>query len=160
MIPAELKLFSVIYEYGRYLTILLAAGWFLCALHLMLRQNRWFWLWLGLLPCVILPCHISFTWCGYHYRMELRDRYAVDRDDLTDPWARKNVNINRMPPELRAEYAKHDYHPRARDMKAQALFCIVIFPFVYFAGGLAWLVTVLVSLSRKKRKHEEELENP
>ena len=76
MIPFELKFFSYIYECGRLLTLILALAWLVYALWLLIRSNRWFRLWLLVFPCVILPLNVGFTWCGFHYRMELRDRYA------------------------------------------------------------------------------------
>ncbi len=144
MIPFELKIFNIVYEYGRCLTLILSIAWFVYALLLMIRQNKWFWLWLLLLPCVILPLDIGSTWCGWHYRMELRDRYAVDEHG----W----INIDRMPPEIRAEYAKHDYQPRFRDIKAQICGCIVMFPVVYFFGGIGWIFSSFVHYLIRKRK--------
>ena len=143
MIPFELKIFSYIYECGRILTPILALAWLVYALWLLIRSNRWFRLWLLLLPCVILPLNVGFTWCGFHYRMELRDRYAADEHGWTD--------IDRMPPEPRAEYAKHDYHPRARDIKAKIAGCIVMLPVVYFFGLPGWCVSCLIREQLEKR---------
>ena len=136
MIPFELKIFSIIFEVGRWLTLAFTLAWFVYALLLMIRRNRRFWLWLLVFPCVILPLNIGSTWCGWHYRMELRDRYATDEHGWTD--------IDRMPPAIRAEYAKHDYHPRFRDIKAQIIGCIVMLPAVYFFGLIGWCVTCLI----------------
>ena len=136
MIPFELKIFSCIYECGRILTLLLSAAWFFYALLMMIRLNRWFWLWLLIWPCIIGPMQIGFTWCGFHYRMELRDRYAKT------PQGWHSINV--MPPEIRAEYAKHDYHPRARDLKAQTAGCIVMLPFLYLCGGIGWVITAFI----------------
>jgi len=144
MIPFELKIFNYLYEYGRWLTVILVFAWLFYALLLMIRLNKWFWLWVLLLPCVILPLDVGRTWCGWHYRMELRDRYAVDEHG----W----LYIDRMPPEIRAEYAKHDYHPRFRDIKAQICGCIVMFPVVYFFGGLVWGMTCIIWMSCCERK--------
>ena len=138
MIPIELKFFSHIYECGCILTLILAAAWFFYALLLMIRLNRrfWLWLWLLILPCVILPMQTGFTWCGFHYRMELYDRYARTQEG----WH----NINVMPPEPHAEYAKHDHHPRARDVYGGIAACIWILPFLYFCGGIGWGITSLI----------------
>ena len=151
MIPFELKIFSYIYECGRILTPILALAWLVYALWLLIRSNRWFRLWLLLLPCVILPLDVGFTWCGFHYRMELRDRYARTRLGWTDDFSRGPVDINKMPPELRAEYAKHDYHPRFRDIKAQIAGCIVMLPLVYFFGFLCLGIRGLVRQLLKKK---------
>ena len=136
MIPFELIIFSYIYEFGRILTLILSAAWFFYALLLMIRLNRRFWLWLLIWPCIIGPMQIGFTWCGFHYRMELYDRFA------RTPQGWHNINV--MPPEPRAEYAKHNYHPRARDLKAQTAGCIVMLPFLYLCGGIGWVITAFI----------------
>ena len=151
MIPIELKIFSHIYEFGRILTLILSAAWFFYALLLMIRLNRRFWLWLLIWPCIIGPMQIGFTWCGFHYRMELYDRFAR----TSQGWH----NINVMPPEIRAEYAKHNYHPRARDLKAQMFGCIAMIPAVYSFGGIGWLLTFLCRKLFIKRGENELEEN-
>ena len=143
MIPLELKIFSCIYECGRWLVLILSAAWFFYALLLMIRLNRRFWLWLLIWPCIIGPMQIGITWCGFHYRMELYDRFAKT------PQGWHNINV--MPPEARAEYAKHDYHPRARDLKAQTAGCIVMLPFLYFCGGIGWGITLLIRKTGKNQ---------
>ena len=147
MIPFELKIFSCIYECGRILTLLLSAAWFFYALLMMIRLNRWFWLWLLIWPCIIGPMQIGFTWCGFHYRMELYERYAR----TPEGWH----NINVMPPEPRAEYAKHNYHPRARDLKAQTAGCIVMLPLLYLCGGIGWGMTILVRETSTPRRRND-----
>ena len=155
MIPFELKIFSYIYECGCILTLILSAAWFFYALLMMIRLNRRFWWWLAVLSLVILPLNVGFTWCGWHYRMELRDRYARDKNGWTDPYTKYPVNIRKMPPEVRAEYAKHNYHPRARDLKAQTAGCIVMLPFLYLCGGIGWGITSLVrKTSTPRRKND------
>jgi len=69
------------------------------------------------------------TWSGYHYRMELRDRFGKDEHG--------NINIRYMPPEIRTEYDDNDKHPRLRDCKAALiwglfalpLYCLILSPF-------------------------------
>ena len=151
MIPFDLKIYSLIYECGRWLTLLLSVAWFVCAFRLMLRRNRWFWLWLAVWPCAVLPLGVGITWCGFHYRMELRDRFARTDHGWTDPYSRGPVDIDKMPPEIRAEYAKHNCHPRQRDLKAQTAGCIVMLPTVYFFGALGWLLRAEIGKSRPKR---------
>ena len=151
MIPFELKIFSHIYECGRILTLILSAAWFFYALLMMIRLDRRFWWWLAVLSLVILPPGIGFTWCGFHYRMELRDRYARTGSGWADSYSRGPVDINKMPPEVRAEYEKHDSHPRARDLTAQAAACIVLLPVVYFFGMIGWFLTCAVRETFIKR---------
>ena len=143
MIPFELKIYSIVYEYGGRLTLILAFAWLVYALLLMIRLDRRFWWWLAVLSVVILPLNVGFTWCGWHYRMELRDRYAVDEHG----W----MNIYRMPPEVHAEYAKHDYRPRYRDVMGAAVWCVLLLPVVYGFGGLGWTCAALVRGKIEKR---------
>ena len=143
MIPFELKIYSIVYECGSWLTLILVFAWLVYALLLMIRLNRRFWWWLAVLSVVILPLNVGFTWCGWHYRMELRDRYAVDEHG----W----MNIYRMPPEVHAEYAKHDYRPRCRDVMGAAVWCVLLLPVVYGFGGLGWTCAVLVRGKNEKR---------
>ena len=159
VIPFELKIFSFICEVGQWVTPVLGLAWFGYALWLMIRRNRRFWLWLLVFPCVILPLNIGSTWCGWHYRMELRDRYARDKTGWTDSFAKYPVNIRKMPPAILAEYAKHDYHPRFRDIKAQIVGCIVMLPAVYFFGLLGWCVTCLIWKQLEPRGKDGPQEN-
>ena len=151
MISIGLKIFSIIYECGRWLTLILTAAWFFYALLMMIRLNRRFWLWLLIWPCLIGPMQIGFTWCGFHYRMELYDRFAK----TSQGWH----NINVMPPEVRAEYEKHDSHPRARDLTAQTAACIVLLPVVYFFGAIGWFLTCAIRETFIKRGKDEQKEN-
>ena len=159
MIPFELKIFSLIYEVGLWLTPVFALAWFVYALWLMIRLNRRFFLWLLVFPCVILPLQIGFTWCGWHYRMELRDQYARDQTGWTDSFTEYMVNIRKMPPAILAEYAKHNYHPRFRDIKAQIVGCIVMLPLVYFLGLPGWCVSCLIREQLEKRGKDGPEEN-
>ena len=142
MIPFELKIYRIVYECGSWLTLILAFAWLVYALLLMIRLNRRFWWWLAVLSVVILPLNVGFTWCGWHYRMELYDRFARTPQGWHD--------IDVMPPEPRAEYAKHDYHPRARDVLAGPVRCVILLPVVYGLGGLGWFLASLIQGSREK----------
>ena len=109
-IPASLKIFSIIYECRLWLIIPLAVVWSVfLSMQLYHRKRKAFFITLAALPLVILPIAVATTWSGWHYRMELRDRFAP------------NTNINQMPPAVHAEYARHDFHPRFRDVKAMIL---------------------------------------
>ena len=151
MISIGLKIFSIIYECGRWLTLILTAAWFFYALLMMIRLNRRFWVGLLIWPCIIGPMQIGFTWCGFHYRMELYDQFARTPQGWHD--------IDVMPPEIHAEYAKHNYHPRARDLKAQMFGCIAMIPAVYFFGVIGWLLTFLCRKLFMKRGEDELEEN-
>ena len=48
------------------------------------------------------------------------------------------IDIDRMPPAIRAEYAKHDYHPRLSDVKRMILWNILIFPVTCLIVLTAW----------------------
>ena len=83
--------------------------------------------------------------------MGLYDRFAK----TSQGWH----NINVMPPEVRAEYEKHDSHPRARDLTAQTAACIVLLPVVYFFGAIGWFLTCAIRETFIKRGKDEQKEN-
>ena len=64
--------------------------------------------------------------------MELRDRWG--RDSLG------NVNINLMPPNIRREYAKHDYHPRERNLKGAIIQIPALAILMFLISGGVWIV--------------------
>lgn len=148
-IPTSLKIFSFIYESSHFVLIPLYALWLIGGIYLLFKLKKVFFLWLLIYPLVLSPLHIAFVYSGWHYRMELYDRYAKAPNGGHD--------IDCMPPPIRAEYAKHDYHPRFRDMKAMVFGTIVITPFLYIMGGLAFLVLAL--LRRLTRRPDVEKEN-
>lgn len=79
--------------------------------------------------------------------MKLYDRFARTPEGGHD--------IDCMPPEVHAEYAKHNYHPRARDIKAQVAGCTAMVPFLYLCGGIGWTITAWIRGSTEKHKKEE-----
>ena len=127
-IPASLKIFNIIYECRLWLLVPLAIAWFVYAAILLRRRKHFFFVWLLALPLVILPITVATTWSGWHYRMELRDRFAP------------NTNINQMPPAVRAEYARHDFQPRFRDVKAMILWNLLLIPLTVLGGGAVWRI--------------------
>jgi hypothetical protein len=143
-IPASLKIFSFIYESRHFVLIPLYAIWIIGGIYLLFKLKKVFFLWLLIFPLVLAPLHIAFVYSGWHYRMELRDRFA--RTPAGD------ININRMPSVIRHEYAKHDHHPRFRDIKAQVAAALLLFPLLYLAGGGFF---VLFTFLRNSRTQEE-----
>ena len=128
-IPASLKIFSIIYECRLWLIIPLAVVWSVfLSMQLYHRKRKAFFITLAALPLAILPIAVATTWSGWHYRMELRDRFAP------------NTNINQMPPSIHAEYARHDFHPRLRDVKAMILWNLLLMPLTALGGGAVWLM--------------------
>ena len=83
--------------------------------------------------------------------MELRERFVRDKTGWTDSFTKYRVNIRKMPPEVHAEYAKHDYRPRCRDVMGGAVWCVLLLPVVYGFGGLGWVCTVAVRGKIEKR---------
>ncbi len=114
-IPQELLILRAIYEWRLWVVLPLALAWLVYAACLLLNHRKWFFVWLLIMPFFIGPLDIAATYCGWHYRMELRQRFATISP--TD----KTYSINRMPPDILQEYARHDYHPRLRDVKAKVL---------------------------------------
>lgn len=148
-IPTDLKIFSFIYEYRLWVLVPLYTVWIMIGFHFLIRLKKVFFLWLLIFPLLLSPLNIAFVYSGWHYRMELRDRFARDKTGWSDPYTGYPINLNVMPPEILAEYAKHDYHPRFRDMKAMFFGTIVLTPFLFALGGLSFLIIILIrKLSR------------
>ena len=139
-LPEDLKIFSMIYEYRGYVLLPLLAAWLCAGGWLLLRGRKSFFLALLFFPLCIQPLNLAAVYCGWQYRMELRDRYARSPVGWRDEFSRGAVNITLMPPEIRAEYAKHNYHPRFRDLKAMTAGIVVFTPLLYLAGGGLFLL--------------------
>ena len=150
-IPDDLKIFSFIYEYRLWGLLPLVILWTVGGFYLLFRLKKLFFLWLLIFPLVLSPLQIACVYSGWHYRMELRNRFAQTNRGWTDSYTTRPININLMPDEIHAEYAKHNYRPRFRDMKALAVGTIVITPILYALGGLAFIVISLIK-GRKSRK--------
>ena len=138
MIPDDLKIFSFIYEYRFWVMCPLTIIWIIGGIYLLIRLKKIFFLWLLIFPLFLAPLYISTVWCGWHYRMELYDQFAETPQGWHD--------IDNMPKEIREEYAKHDYHPRFRDIQGMALSTIVFTPLLYILGLLAFSITKCYSL--------------
>ena len=147
-VPADLKIFSFIYEYRLWVLLPLLVLWTAGGFYLLLKLKKLFFLWLLIFPLVLQPLNLAATWCGWHYRMELYDRFAK----TTHGWH----DIDCMPPTIRAEYAKHNYRPRFRDMKAMAVGTIVITPILYALGGLTFVTIILIKDWLNRRKEVEK----
>ena len=129
-IPFDIKIFSLIYESGKYLLPLLFVlwlTWLICVT--ILRKKKQF---LCTSAAFLLFCMLgaAFTWCGWHYRMELRERYAVVPVGTSGYNRQKSkvYNINLMPADIRREYAKDGYRPRLRGVIAQVIWVILLTP--------------------------------
>lgn len=139
-IPFELSIFSWIYEIGRWIVLaLLLAGLLFCFFLPLWRKP------ILLIFCVIFPLlfgavNFGVTWCGFHYRMELRDRWGTNRG---------SVNIDRMPPNIRREYAKHDYHPRERNLKGAIIQIPVLAVLMLLFSGVTWCVILVMDAITK-----------
>ena len=132
-VPDDLKIFSWIYEYRGLVFLPLLIWWGIVLWRLLIRRRKVFFLWLLVLP-VIQGLNVAAVYSGWHYRMELRDRFAQVPGNRTGA-----ININLMPPEIHAEYAKHNFHPRFRDVKAGIVGAAVLTVLLYPLGGLAFL---------------------
>jgi hypothetical protein len=134
-IPASLKIFNIIYECRLWLIIPLAVVWSVfLSMQLYHRKRKAFFITLAALPLAILPLAVTTTWSGWHYRMELRDRFAQI------PNQNGAIDINLMPPSIHAEYARHDFHPRLRDVKAIILWNLLLMPLTALGGGAVWFM--------------------
>ncbi len=144
-IPDDLKIFSLIYECRFWFLIPLYMAWMLGGFYFLFRSKKVFFLWLLIFPLLLSPVQIAFVYSGWHYRMELYDRFAKTPHGWHD--------IDHMPPTIRAEYAKHDYHPRFRDMKAIAVGTVVFTPLLYALGVLAFALVVPIKNGLSRRKN-------
>ena len=126
-------IFSAIYEWRLLYLIPLTIACIAYAFWLLLQRRKSFFVWLLVFPLFIGPLDIAATYCGWHYRMILRQRFAAL------PSSNNAYSIARMPANIRDEYSRHDYHPRFRDIKAMILGDILSLPFLYAIGGLFWL---------------------
>lgn len=143
-IPFELSIFSWIYEIGRWIVLTLLLAGLLCCFILPLWRKPVLLLFCVIFPLVFGAINFGVTWCGFHYRMELRDRYARDKSGWTDSFTKYPVNINLMPPEIRREYAKHDYHPRERNLKGTIVQIPVLIVLMLLFSGVTWCVILLM----------------
>ena len=144
IVPDDLKIFSLIYEYHHFVLFPLVLLWIVGCFYFLLRLKKVFFLWLLIFPLVLSPLQIAFVYSGWHYRMELYDRFAKTPQGWYD--------IDHMPPVIRAEYARHNYHPRFRDIKALAAGTVVVTPVLYALGVSLFVVITLIKnlLDRKK----------
>ena len=156
-IPGDLKFFSFIYEYRYFVLLPLMVLWIAGGCYLLFHLKKVFFLWLLIFPLVISPLQIVFVYSGWHYRMELRKRFAQRPQANADKFPVHSTNINWMPPAIHAEYAKHNYHPRYRDMSALAVGTIVITPLLYILGGGAY---ISVWLHRKRFERRRNAVGP
>ena len=148
-VPDDLKIFSLIYEYRFFALVPFYTAWMLGGFYLLFRLKKMFFLWLLIFPLVLSPLSIAFVYSGWHYRMELYDRFAKTPHGWYD--------IDCMPPEIRAEYAKHNYHPRFRGMKSMGVGTIVLTPLLYALGGLAFItISSIKSWLNRRKKDEKE----
>ena len=131
-IPISLKIFSFIYECRLCLFAALAFIWIFFTAILLFRRQKSFLVVLATLLFILQLMTIATTWCGWFYRMGLRNRYAQI------PNMANAIDIDRMPPAIRAEYAKHDYHPRLSDVKRMILWNILLFPLPCLIAVAAW----------------------
>ena len=143
VLPLDIRIFSWMYESGRYLLPLLFILYLVWLVFVtVLRRRKQFLL----APVVFLTlCLFSSacTWSGWHYRMTLRERYAAVPQRITEAerGSRKKVyDIALMPPRIREEYEKADGRPRFRDVKAQVIMTVCLFPAALLGQGLLYLL--------------------
>ena len=149
MIPQDLKIFSLIYESRIFFLLPLYLIWFFGGFYFLFQLKKVYFLWILIFPLLLQPLNLAVTYCGWHYRMELRERFAKTDYGYSDSYSSRAVNIDLMPPEIRAEYARNNYHPRFRDMKAMIIGTIVLTPILYLSGGGLF---GLIFLIRKRKR--------
>ena len=113
---------------------------------MLFKQRKKFFIWLLILPFIIQPINIAAIYCGWHYRMELRERFGKMPGGF--------INIDYMPPEIRKEYAKHNYHPRLRDIKVMIIGTIPVVIIIYIIGGILYAAVYIVRKTKKIRQNQ------
>ena len=158
-IPFYIKIFNLIYESGKYLLPLLFVLWLTWLIYvIILRRKRQF---LFTSVAFLLFCLLgaAFTWSGWHYRMQLRERYAVVKQETVggQKIRTENVyNINLMPDDIRREYAKDEFRPRRRGVIAQFVWVILLTPFTFL---VQWLL-YRKFFRRKKNESDTDISVP
>ena len=142
-IPFDIKIFNWIYESGKYLLPLLLVLWltWLCCT-VILRKKKQF-LFTSVMFLLFCITSVFFTWCGWHYRMELRERYALvqnGENNFLDNQTGKVYNTNLMPPDIRREYEKDNCRPRRRGVIAQVIWVILLTPITLLGQWFLYLI--------------------
>lgn len=153
-IPEDIRIFSLIYEYHHWVLLPLVFVWAVIGLYFICRIKKIIFLWLLIFPLIIQPLQIAAVWSGWHYRMELRNRFAQARPGFYDSFTPAPINIKLMPPEIYKEYAKHNFSPRYRDIKALIAGTIVFTPVLYIIGGALYL---LIAIFRGRKRPKQEI---
>ena len=137
-IPFDIKIFNWIYESGKYLLPLLFVLWLTWLFGVIILRRRKQFLLTSAAFLIFCTLSAAFTWSGWHYRMELRERYAVVQPSSAN--GEKTYNINRMPADIRREYAKDGYRPRKRGVVAQVVWVILLTPVTLLVQGMLYLI--------------------
>ena len=140
-IPFSIKVFSWIYESGKYLLPLLLLMWLTWLISVTIFRKKKQFLYTSVLFFVFCLLNIFFTWSGWHYRMELRNRYAVVQKGEPG-WQpdRKVFNINRMPADIQYEYQKNNSRPRQRAVWGQVVLTIILMPVTLVGQWILYLI--------------------
>ena len=142
-LPWDIRIFSWIYESGRYLLLLLFILYPVWLIFItVLRRRKQFLLAPAVFGALCL-CSSACTWSGWHYRMALRERYAAVPQRITEAErgrCKKVYDIALMPPRIRKEYEKAEGRPRFRDVKAQVIMTVCLFPAALLGQGLLYLL--------------------
>ena len=137
-IPFDIKIFNWIYESGKYLLPLLFVLWLTWLFGVIILRRRKQFLLTSAAFLIFCTLSAAFTWSGWHYRMELRERYAVVQPSSAN--GEKTYNINRMPADVRREYAKDGYRPRKRGVAAQVAWVILLTPVTLLVQGILYWI--------------------
>ena len=151
-IPISLKILSIMGEGGNFLLpflfILFGGGLFW-----VIRKKKKLLFFLSpYLFLLLILLGAGFTFLSWQYRMGLlREFGKVEYRDHTA------YNVNRLPPAIYKEYAKNDFRPRFRDVKAKLITFVLLIPLVFF---IQWLLFVLFFRKRRKEEKEENNNDP
>ena len=134
-IPISLKILSIMGEGGTFLLpcffILFGGGLF----WVIRKKKKLLFFLTPYLFLLLILLGAGFTFLSWQYRMGLLKEFGkVEYKDHTA------YNVNKLPPAIYKEYAKNDFRPRFRDVKAKLITFVLLIPLVFF---IQWLLFVL-----------------
>ena len=128
MIPEYLVFFKIYDDVGLYCMAFLPLVFYPLLWFLRRQRRSRLFLLIAVFPFLFFAVSFSSVYCGWHYRMELRDRFASDGNG--------GINLSRMPSEILREYAARDYHPRKRDLYGTVVWSFFLFPLFLLPGAV------------------------
>lgn len=139
-IPFSIRIFNIVYESGKYLLPALLTLWLVWLICVIIQRKRKQFFWTSAVFIGIFIIGGVFTWSGWHYRMKLYERYALVQPNADNSSRQKTYDLDRMPAEVRREYAKNHYRPRQRQVYGQIVWVLLLTPITLLGQWLLYLL--------------------